>query len=402
MRVERVERAEDLRALVPGAESVAERVAEIVAEVRLHGDAALARYAAELDGVEGPLVVDPAQCAESLERLDAELRDSLELAFANVSAVAAAWQRTDTELELAQGQRIALTEKPVGHAAIYAPGGRNPYPSTVVMGVAAARAAGVETVTVCAPRAHPLMLAAAALCGADAVVRSGGAHTVAALAYGTETIARADVIAGPGGLYVQEAKRQVCADAGIDMFAGPSDLMVVAQGGVDDDAVVADLLAQAEHGAGSLAVLVSDDEELLAHARRAGERFASDAVLALLAGADPLDAIDTFAPEHLQLVGPGPERLAGSVANAGCVFVGASTATAFGDYVAGSNHTLPTLGAARFASGLNPGHFLRRVTTVRIDAAAAARLAGPGAALARAEGFAQHATSIGLRENGER
>ena len=246
------------------------------------------------------------------------------------------------------------------------------------------------------------MLATAALCGADEVLLTGGAHTVAALAYGTESLARADVIAGPGGPHVQEAKRQVYGDVGIDMFAGPSDLMIVAEGGVDDDAVIADLLAQAEHGEGSLAVLVSEDTALLDRAAEAAAAHGGDATVALLNSGDPLPAIAEFAPEHLQLVGAGPEALAPEVRNAGCVLIGPASGTAFSDYAAGSNHTLPTGGAARFASGLGPANFRRRVSEVRIPGRAAQKLAKVAVPIAEAENFTQHARSMALRENGDR
>jgi histidinol dehydrogenase len=265
------------------------------------------------------------------------------------------------------------------------------------MGVVTARVAGVEEVIVCAPRAHPLILATCAMCGADEVYSMGGAHAVAALAYGTETVPRADVIAGPGNLYVQEAKRLVSGDVGIDGFAGPSDVLVLASTGAEPRLVALDLAAQAEHGEGTIVCAVSDDPALLdAIAFDPG-----DAAAALVDAPDLEAALafaEAFAPEHLELVGAEAEALAPRVRSAGCLFVGREGATAFGDYVAGSNHTLPTGGAARFASGLNVGHFRRRMNEVRIGAAAA-RLAAAGAPIARAEGFEGHAASMEVREN---
>lgn len=382
--------------------SVTDEVAEIIAEVREEGDRAMARFADEFDGVKGSLHADPATLKSAVDDLKPELRAGLEVAIENVRTVAQAQLSVPREVKLKQGQTITLVEKPVRRAAIYAPGGRNPYPSTIVMGVTAAQVAGVEQIVVCAPLGRPLMLAAAALCGAEEVLMTGGAYTVAALAYGTESIERADMIVGPGGPHIQEAKRQVYGDVGIDMFAGPSDLMIVAQGGVDDEAAIADLLAQAEHGEGSLAVLVSADSALLDQAADAAAAHGGEATVALVQTDDPLPLIDEFAPEHLQLIGPGPEKLAESVTNAGCVLIGAASGTAFSDYVAGSNHTLPTGGAARFASGLGPANFLRRVSEVRISPAAAAELAKSGVPIAEAEGFTQHARSMALRENGDR
>jgi histidinol dehydrogenase len=311
--------------------------------------------------------------------------------------VAVAGCDDEREVALPEGQLVRLREVAVRRAAIYVPGGRAPYPSTVVMGVVTARAAGVEEVVVCAPGAHPLILAACALCEADAVFRMGGAHAVAALAYGTETVPRADVIAGPGNLYVQEAKRLVSGDVGIDGFAGPSDVLVLASEGADPALVAIDLAAQAEHGEGTIVCAVSDDPDLL-------DAIDLDpgAAVAALVDAPDLDAAlafaEAFAPEHLELIGPDAEALAPRVRSAGCVFVGRDSATAFGDYVAGSNHTLPTGGAARFASGLSARHFRRRMSEVRIGPAAAA-LARAGAPIARAEGFERHAASMEVREN---
>jgi len=391
-----------IRALAPGAADISSDVAQIVAAVRSGGDAALAGYVARLDGVDGPIGVTAAETAAALGALDPAVRAGLELAITNVRAVAAAGAGCDVEVALEQGQRVTLREIPVRRAAIYVPGGRAPYPSTVVMGAVTARAAGVEQVVVCAPGAHPVILAACALCGVDEVHRMGGAHAVAALAYGTETIERVDVIAGPGNLWVQEAKRLVSGDVGIDGFAGPSDVVVIATSGARDELVALDLLAQAEHGPGVIAVAVSEDAALLdAVAARLAQAPAGEAILALVDVPDAGAALafsEAFAPEHLELQGPAAEALAPRVRNAGCLFVGPEGATAFGDYVAGSNHTLPTGGAARFASGLNARHFTRRMAEVRIGSAAGA-LAGPGAAIARAEGFDLHAGSMEVREN---
>lgn len=289
-------------------------------------------------------------------------------------------------------------------AGVYAPGGRHPYPSSVVMGVVPARVAGVEEVVVAAP-AHPLILAACALCGADEVYRMGGAQAVAALAYGTESVRRVDVIVGPGNVYVQEAKRQVSGRVGIDGFAGPSDLLVLATADADPRPIALDLLAQAEHGGDSLVVAVSDDAALLDAVGRelqalwGGRPTVAAGPKALVEAGDLEAALafaEAFAPEHLELIGTAAESLAPRVARAGCVFVGAASATAFGDYVAGSNHTLPTDGAARFASGLTPAHFRRRVSEVHVGDAAAA-LARAGIPVAEAEGFTVHAESMSAR-----
>jgi histidinol dehydrogenase len=409
MNVERLEvdtapadAAEALRALAPAGVSVSGTVSEIVASVRTRGEQALLEYAERFDGVTGPLRVEPAEWEAALAGLDPAVRAGLEVAIANVRTVAEAGLAHDRTVELPQGQSVTIRDLPVRRAAIYTPGGRNPYPSTVVMGVVTAKAAGVEEVVVCAPGAHPVMLAACALCGADEVWRMGGAHAVAAFAYGTESVPRVDVIAGPGSLYVQEAKRQVSGDVGIDGFAGPSDVLVLASGDADPALIVADLVAQAEHGIGTIVALVTDDAAL-AHevAARLDEEPDGDAAAAVVLAAsleDGLAIAEAFAPEHLELMGAGAEPLAERVRSAGCVFVGRESGTAFGDYVSGSNHTLPTGGAARFTSGLSTRQFRRRMSVVRIGAAADA-LARAGVPIAEAEGFTRHADSMRVREN---
>jgi histidinol dehydrogenase len=382
--------AEELRALVPGGASVAAEVEQIVGAVRSGGDAALRELVRRFDGYDGDLSVpvgDPP---------DSELRAGLEVAIANVRAVAEAGVHGDHAVRLPQGHTVLLRELPVRRAAIYVPGGRAPYPSTVVMGVVTAQAAGVEEIVVCAPGAHPVILQACALCGVSEVYAMGGAHAVAALAYGTESIPRVDVIAGPGNLYVQEAKRQCSADVGIDGFAGPSDVLVLVTQG-SDPSVTVDLAAQAEHGPGTIVVAASDDPALL----DAIDFDPGEAVCALVDLPDMeagLQLANAFAPEHLELVGEPAEALAPRVVSAGCVFVGEASGTAFGDYVAGSNHCLPTGGAARFASGLGARHFRRRMSEVRIGDAAD-ELAKAGVPIAEAEGFVVHARSMREREN---
>jgi histidinol dehydrogenase len=376
-----------VRATVPRPESVAGEVAAILEAVRERGDAAVREYEARFGAGGADLVARPDELEAALAAADPDVLAGLKLAAANVRAVAEAGVDPEAEVTLPEGQTVRLREVPVRRAAVYAPGGRNPYPSSVIMGAVTARAAGVEEVVVAAP-GHPLILAAAALCAVDEVYTMGGAQAIGALAYGTETIPRVDVIVGPGSLWVQEAKRQVAHVVGIDGFAGPSDLTVIASAGADPAPLRLDLLAQAEHGEGSLTVAVSDDAELL------------DAMPGTTVHAADLEAALAFAealaPEHLQLAGREAERLAPRVRSAGCLFVGIESGTAFGDYVAGSNHTLPTDGAARFASGLSARHFRRRMAEVRIGPAAAP-LARAGAPIARAEGFQQHAASMEAR-----
>ncbi|WP_241004413.1 histidinol dehydrogenase [Conexibacter sp. SYSU D00693] len=393
--------AAQVRALAPDPASVAGDVAAIVAAVRDGGDPALQGYVERFDATGGaPVRVASEELDAALAALDAEVRAGLEVAIANVGAVARAGVGEDRDVVLPQGHTVRLREVPVGRAAVYAPGGRNPYPSTVVMGAVTARAAGVQDVVVCAPGAHPVILAACALCEVDEVLRMGGAHAVAALAFGTETIRRADVIAGPGGPWVQEAKRQVSGTVGIDGFFGPSDVLVLATAGADPELVAVDLLAQAEHGDGTISCLVTPDAGLAdAVAGLVEDAQETGAVLAVVVVDDAragLAVADAFAPEHLELVGAEAEALAPQVRCAGCVFVGRAGATAFGDYVAGSNHSLPTGGSARFASGLSARAFRRRMSEVHIGDAAG-RLAAAGGPIADAEGFHVHARSMRVR-----
>jgi histidinol dehydrogenase len=380
-----------VRALVARPDSVADEVCAIIADVRARGDEAVLEYEARFGGARHSILVAPDELAAALDSLDPAVRAGLETALRNVRAVAQAGIDAEAEVSLPEGQTVRLREVPVRRAAVYAPGGRNPYPSSVIMGAVTARAAGVDEVVLAAP-AHPLILAAAALCEVDAVYRMGGAQAIAALAYGSATVAPVDVIVGPGSPWVQEAKRQVSTRVGIDGFAGPSDLTIVCSAGADPEPLRLDLEAQAEHGEGSLVVAVSDDATLLDRLEDPAVAVHAQTMDAALAFAEAL------APEHLQLAGRHAEALAPRVRAAGCLFVGIESGTAFGDYVAGSNHTLPTDGAARFASGLSPRHFRRRMAEVRIGTAAR-KLAEAGAPIARAEGFPRHAASMEIRQN---
>ncbi|HXE45772.1 MAG TPA: histidinol dehydrogenase [Conexibacter sp.] len=400
----------ELRGLVPSAADVASDVSFIVAGVQAGGNEALERYRRELDTAgedPGPLYVPQEEIDAALAGLDPEVRVALGVAVANVRAVAEAGVDEERSVDLPEGQTVVLRELPVERAAVYVPGGRAPYPSTVIMGAVTAQAAGVREVVVCTPSEDPLVLAACGLAGVTEVYRMGGAHAIAALAFGTETIRAVDVIVGPGNLWVQTAKRQVARRVGIDGFAGPSDLVVVLDRVGDAALAALDLRAQAEHGADSLVVAAAADGAVL-DALAAELADAPEAGAAVLVQTADLDAAlalaEAFAPEHLQLIGPGAEALAPRVTRAGCLFVGAGAATAFGDYLAGSNHVLPTDGAARYASGLSARTFRRRMAEVRIPPAAAAALAPDGIALARAEGFGAHAESMRarIRENADR
>jgi histidinol dehydrogenase len=412
VRIERADLGASRPEIRPGAE---EEVRAILEEVRGGGDDAIRRLTARLDGVElGPddLRVDSADLEASVARVEPAVLGGLRTAIANVRALVEAQLREPVVAQLEQGQRIEVAEVPVSRAAVYVPGGRAPYASTVVMGAVTANAAGVDEVVVCSPpgpggQLDPVIQAACALCEVTEVYRMGGAQAIAALAFGTPSVEAVDVIAGPGNPYVQQAKRQVAwTEVGIDGIAGPSELAVIADGDdLDPELIALDLMAQAEHGPDSLLWLFAPDDDLRAAVIEAVEGMGSerpsvtDALLqvGLAGGEGALRQVESLAPEHLELVGERAEALAGQVRRAGCVFVGAGAATAFGDYVAGSNHVLPTGGAARFQSALSVSTFRRRMARVSLPGEAPARLAPAGAALARAEGFPVHAESMERR-----
>jgi histidinol dehydrogenase len=392
-------------------------VLEIFREVQSKGDEAVLALTRQFDATERSLeslrlVVDPGEAVDALASLDRGLRDALELAAENIRAVAEAQAASPPQtVRLREGQKVTLREVPVGAAGIYAPGGRAAYPSSVLMCAIPARVAGVERIALASPpgpdgKVHPLVLATAALCEIDEIYAMGGAQAIFAFALGTQTVPQVDLIAGPGNSWVQEAKHISYGFAGIDSYAGPSELMVIVGHDTNPEWVALDLCAQAEHGSDSPLVAVAVEESVLdavetAVQSAAGERSGvADAPLALVQVPDLTDAIDlanAYAPEHLELLEEDAVLLADRVTTAGCVFAGRHAATAFGDYVAGSNHVLPTMGGGRFASPLGPGTFRRRISTVEIPAGAAATLAPHVDALAGAEGFPVHGESAMIR-----
>jgi histidinol dehydrogenase len=419
MRLERVEwdgldapaLAGRLRELTPPLTEVSSEVAEIIAAVAEGGDEAVRELSMRFD--EAPpesMRVDPGLVEAAPALLDPEVREALRVAAGNVSQVAAAQAEAALRpiaIELGQGQSVTLETSPVRAAAVYAPGGRAAYPSSVLMGAIPARAAGVARLAVVSPpgtsgRPADAILAACAIVGVDEVYAIGGAQAIAALALGTETIPAVDVVAGPGNRYVTEAKRALSGRVGIDGVAGPSELVVVAGGTANPEHVALDLCAQAEHGPDSPLVVISQDAALLDRVAELVEAYAAerpsvaDAALALVTAPGlelSLSLADAYAPEHLELAFEGADELTARGRVAGCVFVGSAGATAFGDYAAGSNHVLPTGGAARFGGPLGPGAFMRRTAVVRAGSATAAQLAPHVAALAAAEGFPVHGES---------
>ncbi|MFY9487290.1 MAG: histidinol dehydrogenase [Solirubrobacterales bacterium] len=401
--------AAEIRSLSP--DMPVEAVAAILRDVKSGGDHAVLEFEHRFGGAATPedgaklRPVDREFIAAALDEIDSELRAALELAIANVRQVAETQVTNDQTVSLAQGQSIEYLSTPVKRAAAYIPGGRGSYPSTAVMCLVSAHAAGVESIVAVSPaREHgEVDSAVAAVCGLLGVTELyaiGGAQAIAALAYGTETIAPVDVIVGPGNSYVQEAKRQLVGRVGIDGVAGPSELVVVADSTADSEAIALDLLAQGEHGPDSLVVLISPDPELIDAVIERAKSIEAEMAVVLAHDLDSGVALaDALAPEHMQIAAADSEleRLASGVTRAGCLFVGHNAATAFGDYVVGSNHVLPTGGAARYASALSVSTFRRRMSRVTIPDAAVGPLARAGARIADAEGFPLHGRSMEAR-----
>jgi histidinol dehydrogenase len=343
--------------------------------VRDGGDRVLRELVARFDlgGAPAPPALRLAPEELDVTLLADDVRAGLEVAITNVALVADAAVGEDTEVTLPQGQRVVLREVPVRRAAIYVPGAQAPYPSALVMGVVTARAAGVEEVAVLtAPPIDPVIRGTCALCGVHEVHAMGGAHGIAALAYGTESIGRVDKIVGPGGAYVNEAKLAVSREVAIDLPAGPSEVVVVVGNGADRRAAELELAAQAEHGPDTVCRLIEAD---------------GDAEAAL-------GEAEQLAPEHLVLLGDEVEALAGRVRNAGAVFVGPASSVAAGDYATGGNHVLPTAGWARAVGGLGLETFLKPVTVQRITPEGLATLRPVVEALADVEGMPAHAEAV--------
>jgi histidinol dehydrogenase len=395
-------------------------VRDIIATVRARGDTALRELSARLDGATiDDLRVPAAELEAALAGVTPDLREALKYAAERIRAYHAQ-QAAETPIHLERdGIDVREITLPVGRAGLYVPGGRAAYPSTVLMTAIPARVAGVEDLALCVPpaadgRIATATLAAAALVGVDEVYRVGGAQAIAAMAYGTETIRPVDVIVGPGNAYVATAKREVAGVVGIESYAGPSEVVVVADGSAPAAFAAADLLAQAEHGPGGSAVLVTWSTEVAAAVDAALDELLADASsrieieATLLAGGravivdDPAAAmgvVNAMAPEHLELLTSDAERLLPLVRNAGAVFVGPWAPAAVGDYVAGVNHVLPTARTARFASALRVDTFRKHIHVVRTTEDGLARVASRVAAIADAEGLRAHAESVSIRHS---
>ncbi len=415
--------AEAFTALVEGRREadadVSRDVAAILADVRARGDVALADYTQRFDRHDLEATgwrIPASACEEALAGLDPGLRAALELAAERIRLYHAAQRPADSSRTDESGVRLGARWNAVEAAGLYVPGGRAAYPSSVLMNALPAKVAGVERLVMVTPtpggEVNPLVLAAAALAGVDEVWRVGGAQAVAALAYGTDRIRPVDVIVGPGNAWVAEAKRQLYGVVGIDMVAGPSEILVVADRDNDPEWIAADLLSQAEHDPTSQSILFTDDAAFadagapaverqlpgLATGETARTSWDANGAVITVGSLDEVPALsDRLAPEHLELAVADPQALFDRIRHAGSVFLGRHAPEAVGDYVAGPNHVLPTGRRARFASGLSVLDFMKRTSFIALDASAIAAIGPAAVALARAEGLPAHAASVAAR-----
>jgi histidinol dehydrogenase len=403
------------------AEEVGEAVAEIIAQVRGEGDAALIRLTARFDDfdlAERGLAVGDAEVEAARAAVPRDQLEALELAAGRIADYHERQRPEDLWYEDDEGNGLGYRWTPVDAAGLYVPGGLAAYPSSVLMNAIPARIAGVRRLVMVVPmpggEINPLVLAAAKVSGVAEIYRVGGAQAIAAMAYGTESIAAVDKIVGPGNAYVAEAKRQVFGAVGIDSIAGPSEILVVADGDNDPHIIAADLLAQAEHDTSAQAILITDDEGFGDAVAQAVEHLLEELPRAEIAGAswrvfgaiirvatleEAPDLVNRIAPEHLELAVADPEGLLGEIRHAGAIFLGRRTPEAIGDYVGGPNHVLPTARAARYASGLSILDFMKRTTLLACSQSGLEVIGGAAETLARAEGLDAHALSVRLRRD---
>jgi histidinol dehydrogenase len=395
-----------------------ERVATILAAVRDRGDAAIADFTERFDGFRPePMAVSPEALEQAWTSLPTNLRDALDLAHRRITDFHQRQRPADLAVTGPHGEQLGRRWRPVERAGLYVPGGRAAYPSTVLMNAVPARVAGVKDVVICSPAGrsgavNPVVLAAAHLAGVKTVFRLGGAQAVAAMAYGSDSVPKVDVISGPGNLYVTLAKQAVYGQVAIDSLAGPSEVLVIADHSAKPDQVAADLLAQAEHDPLAAAVLITTDPALAEGINAAvAEQLANhprqeicEAALrdwGLVVICDDLESCarlsDSFAPEHLELLVERPEPLADRIQNAGAIFLGPWSPEAVGDYLAGPNHTLPTCGAARFSGALSVETFMRHTSLIGFNRAALEATGSAVQELATSEGLHSHAESVRRR-----
>ncbi len=400
---------------------VSARVQAICADVRQGGDRALADLSRQFDRVDfsaTPMRLSQATRDALADQVPAAEADALALAAERIRDFHARQVPQPLDYVDPLGVQLGYRWTPVDRAGLYVPGGRAAYPSSLLMAAIPARVAGVKSLAMTVPTPDdyvaPLVMAAARLAGIDEIYRLGGAQAIAALAYGTETIAPVDVIAGPGNAYVAEAKRQVFGQVGIDMLAGPSEILIIADGDQNPNWLAADLLSQCEHDPSAQAILISPDQDLLTAveaavasqlqtlATAATARAAWQAHGALIAVQDLRQAAalsDQLAPEHLELAVADPEALFDQIRHAGSVFFGGHTPEPLGDYLAGPNHILPTARTARFSSGLGVQTFMKRTTFLNATPAALSALSAATQTLAKAEGLPAHAAAVAVRSN---
>jgi histidinol dehydrogenase len=395
---------------------VADTVRAILAEVRARGDAAVLDYARKLDRSTAKYAADldiPLdQARAALSRLDGEQRQALQSAHERIRAFHERQLQRSWDYREADGTRLGQRVTPLERVGIYVPGGKAAYPSSVLMNAVPAKVAGVREIVMACPNPDPLVLAAAAIAGVDRILAIGGAHAVAALAHGTDSIARVDKIVGPGNVYVAEAKRQVFGQVGIDLIAGPSEILVVSDGSTPADWIAMDLFSQAEHDEAAQALLLSPARSHLDEVEAAIRRLLPglarrDVITASLDGRgaliltrdldDALAIANRVAPEHLELCVRDPRAALDKVGHAGAIFLGQYSCEALGDYCAGPNHVLPTAGSARFSSPLGVYDFQKRTSVIEVSRPAADTLGRIAATLADGEGLGAHARSAQMR-----
>jgi len=393
--------------------------ATIIDDVRRNGDQAVAAYTEKFDRLSltpGDFAVDPRQIDEAVDACDQQTIEALQLAAARIRAFHETQLPEALEFEDSEGVKLGARWTPLDAVGLYVPGGTASYPSSVLMNAIPAKVAGVQRIVMVVPTPagviNPLVLAAAKIANVSEIYRIGGAQAVAAMAYGTETIRAVDKIVGPGNAYVAAAKRQVFGVVGIDLIAGPSEILVVADAKNDPDWIAIDLLSQAEHDTAAQSVLITDSAEFadrvstaveahlttLPRAEIAAESWHDQgAVIVVGSLDDAVEMVDRIAPEHLELAVDNPEALAEKISHAGAIFLGRYTPEAIGDYVAGPNHVLPTSRSARFSSGLGVPDFMKRTTMVACDRESLGRIGPAAVALAKAEGLDAHALSVAIR-----
>ncbi|SIS88622.1 histidinol dehydrogenase [Paracoccus saliphilus] len=394
-------------------------VSGIIADLRTRGDAVLCELTTKFDRLDltpDRLRFSAKEITAEVAKVSPEDRAALALASERIRAYHARQMPENVSWTDPEGATLGWRWTPVSAAGLYVPGGQAAYPSSVLMNAIPARVAGVERLVVCVPTPdgviNPLVLLAAQLSGVDEIYRIGGAQAIAALAYGTETIPPVDKITGPGNAYVAAAKRQVFGRVGIDMIAGPSEVLIIAEGEQDPDWLALDLLAQAEHDADAQSILITTDQALGHAVAGAVDRILPTLPRAGIAGASWRDygtiiiardlneaaaLSDRIAPEHLELCVDDPEALAGKCRHAGAIFLGPYTPEAVGDYVSGPNHVLPTARSARFSSGLSVMDFLKRTTMARLTPGALAAIGPAATRLAASEGLQAHGASVEAR-----